>query len=146
MRQILDFLKIYSGEKIVISLTGLILGVSALLFLIFIIRKTPVNFTKIFLCMAFLITGLFFTYQIKIPEEKIHILEYAVLGWFAVRDLHRMNRKIKGIVFACLFGFSIGILDEVFQAVLPYRYFQMSDIVFNCMGVVWGGVLYLTAL
>lgn len=145
-RQILNFIKIYSEEKGIVFLAGLILGVSAVLFLIFIIRENNTSFIKIFLCISFFLAGLIFTYKIKIPEEKIHILEYACLGWLAARDLCRINRRIKGVVFACIFGFSIGILDEVFQAVLPYRYFQMSDIVLNCLGAAWGGVLYLTAL
>ena len=79
----------------------------------------------------------------KIPVEQIHIFEYAVLGWFATRDLIKVNKKIKGIILACLFTIIVGILDEAFQAVLPYRYYEIRDIVFNILGGTWGIILYL---
>jgi len=86
---------------------------------------------------------LWLAWQIKIPEEKIHLLEFAVLGWFASRDLIATNKKTKGIILALLFTITIGILDEVFQGILPYRYFQWCDIGFNSAGGLWGIGLYL---
>ena len=88
---------------------------------------------------------MWFCWQLKIPEEKIHLLEFAVLGWFASRDLVKNNRKVKGVIFALAFTLMVGVLDEVFQGILPYRYFQWCDIGFNSAGGVWGIILYLLA-
>ena len=84
-----------------------------------------------------------YRYELKIPAERIHILEYGLLGWLAGRDLIKTNKKTKGSILACLMIGMVGILDEVFQAVLPYRYFDMRDIMFNSLGGSWGIVLYI---
>jgi VanZ family protein len=90
-----------------------------------------------------LIGGSIFVWQMKIPIERIHILEYGILGWFAGRDLVGKEKKIWGILLALIFVGLIGVLDEVFQAILPYRYFDLRDVGFNELGGVWGVVMYL---
>lgn len=142
MRQVMGFLKAHIGQSGFIILLGLILIISGLAFLIFVIRNSS-NWIKTSLLTIVLIIGLALAWQIKIPEEKIHILEYAVLGWFVGRDLINANKKAKGAILACVFGIVVGILDETFQAILPYRVYGLRDIVFNSLGTTWGVILYL---
>ena len=60
--------------------------------------------------------------------EKLHVLEYGVLGYFALKDLSKADRKIFGnIVYAVCFVALIGSLDEGFQRVLPYRVFEVRE-------------------
>ncbi len=122
---------------------GAIFVISALSFLIFIIRKGS-NFTKIIAFIAVLTIGIVLAWQIKIAIEKIHILEYGILGWFAGRDLIKTNKKIKGAILACIFCTIVGILDEIFQAILPYRVYEIRDIMLNTLGGAWGLILYLS--
>lgn len=138
----MDFVKATIGEQGFILLVGVAGIVFLLSFLILIIRKGP-SFLKLLIFIIVLIAGVWLAWQLKIPEEKIHILEFAVLGWLASRDLVKPGRKIKGIIFALAFTFTVGILDEVFQGILPYRYFQWCDIGFNWVGGLWGVGLYL---
>ena len=78
-----------------------------------------------------------------ITVEKIHIFEYAVLGWIVCRDLTSKGSIAKGVILACLLCAGIGALDEAFQAVLPYRVFDLHDIQFNIYGSLEGVVIYL---
>ena len=138
----MDFIKTAVGEQGFVFLIGVVGAAFLVGFLILIIRRSS-NLFKIVIFIAILIGGMWLTWQLKIPEEKIHFLEFAVLGWFASRDLIKADKKIKGIIFALVFTLMIGILDEIFQGVLPYRYFQWCDIGFNSVGGIWGIALYL---
>jgi len=142
MRQLLGLIQLRLGEEGIAILLGLILVISGLAFLIFAIRNRP-GFKKTLALILTLTAGLSLAWQIEIAVEKIHLLEYAVLGWFAVRDLIKPNQKAKAVILACAFGIAVGIVDELFQAVLPYRVFELRDIVFNGLGAAWGIALYL---
>jgi len=140
----MDFIKTAIGEGGFTLLMGAVGTVFLVSFLILIIGKHH-SFLKSSIFIIVLIIGMWFCWQLKIPEEKIHLLEFAVLGWFASRDLVKNNRKVKGVIFALAFTLMVGVLDEVFQGILPYRYFQWCDIGFNSAGGVWGIILYLLA-
>lgn len=138
----MDFVKATIGEQGFVLLIGVVGIVFLLSFLILIIRKRS-SFLKLLIFIAVLIVGMWLTWQLKIPEEKIHLLEFALLGWLVSRDLIKPGRKVKGAIFALAFTITVGILDEVFQGILPYRYFQWPDIGFNSTGGLWGVILYL---
>ncbi len=144
MRQLMEFFKAYFGERAFVVLIGLILIIAGLAFLIYIFKSNPGPF-KSSAILVLLIVGIALAWQMKLPQEKIHILEYGLLGWFAGRDLIVKNKKgTKGITFAWLFVIVIGLLDEVFQGILPYRFWDTRDILFNSLGGVWGiGLYYL---
>ena len=138
----MDFIQVYIGKEKVIILLGLTMIIVCLMFLIFTMKK-KIHAIKTPALILVLITGLILAWQIKIPVEKVHILEYGVLGWFIARDLIKVKRKNTGIILACIFCIVVGVLDELFQAVLPYRVFDLRDIVFNGLGGAWGIILYI---
>lgn len=138
----MDFVKATVGEEGFVFLLGVTGAVFLISFLTLIVkRKSGLVKSSIFLLV--LITGAWLAWQLKIPEEKIHLLEFAILGWFVSRDLIKPGRKVKGAIFALVFTLAVGIVDEIFQGVLPYRYFQWCDIGFNSAGGLWGVTLYL---
>ena len=141
VRQVMDFIKNAAGEIFFANLVGLCGIIVGLLFL-FLITKRTSNFFKILLFVLVLAGGIALVWQMKIPEEKIHILEFSILGWLASRDLNKTNKSFKGFVLALLFIAFVGAIDEVFQAILPYRFFQWHDIKFNIVGGSWGVFLY----
>ncbi len=148
MRQLMDFTKLYTGEKGFIILIGLLSLIAGLSFLIWTLKAKP-GLIRILGVAIVLTIGLLFAWQIKIVAERIHILEYGVLGWFVSRDLIAKNRgvkKFKGIIYASLFAAVAGVIDEAFQAVLPYRYWDLRDILFNSLGGIWGISLYLVGI
>ena len=141
-RQIMDYVKRNIGSASFINLVWIIGIVFLAAFLAFIVRSSP-GFGKSAFFIGILVVGIWLVWQLKIPEEKIHIMEFAILGWFASRDLIGADRRAKGIMFALGFTLAVGILDELFQAILPYRFFDRRDIAFNSAGSVWGIILYL---
>lgn len=104
---------------------------------IFIILKRKIikiSFPSVFpLLMAIPFTLIFF--KIKLPEEKIHLMEYALLGFLLFRDY--LKKRIS--VFTSIFFLSfVASFDELFQMVLPDRIFDFRDILFNFTGGLTG--------
>lgn len=74
--------------------------------------------------------------------EKIHVLEYGILGYLAFYDLSKKDRKIYQYIFqAIIFVFLIGVIDEVFQGILPYRFGDVRDVLTNIVSGFLGIVL-----
>ncbi len=137
MRQVMGFVEGYLGERGAAFIIGLIILFSALAFLIFVFKNHP-NIKKNLAIVLFLAIGIILSWQIKMPAERIHILEYGILGWFANRDLTVENKKCRGFIFAWLLIITVGIFDEAFQKILPYRVGDSRDIFFNNLGGLWG--------
>jgi len=102
--------------------TALLMVGGGLAFFVFTLRNFP-GFTRTLGIVAVVVCGLLFAWHIEIPGEKIHVLEYGVLGWFASRDLVKPEQRISSILLVLVFVGLVGLLDELFQAALPYRYF-----------------------
>ncbi|MCM8756452.1 MAG: VanZ family protein [Candidatus Omnitrophica bacterium] len=115
---------------------------AGVIFIIITIRNYP-GLWRTVIIVGILYTGLIFAWRIKIPVERIHILEYGVLGYLAGRDLLGKEKRRVGLILTIIFIGLVSTLDEVFQAVLPYRYFDLRDIWFNGLGGIGGIVLYL---
>ncbi|MFH1504246.1 MAG: VanZ family protein [Candidatus Omnitrophota bacterium] len=144
MRQVMSFAENLLGQEIFKVILILILAVPAFAVLIFILRSS-LNLKRVLTFCVVLGAGLALSWQIKIPVEKAHILEYGVLGWLAAKDLIS-GRKLKGVIFASIFIVFVGTLDEVFQYFLPYRVYEIRDIGLNVLGGAWGITLYLSSI
>jgi len=74
----------------------------------------------------------------RFPVEKIHLIEYALLGVFVYNalkiDIDRFDKKL--YLFGSLFCLSAGFLDEIIQLLLPNRVFDWRDAVLNAAGSV----------
>jgi len=106
-----------------------------------------------FLSFAFIICGIItsailFYFIIQNPYELTHLPEYSLLSILILQAIKREkgqvrkknegNSYIKSAIITGIFG---GI-DEIYQGLLPMRYFNWYDIVLN----VIGGLLGLTIL
>ncbi|MDP2924473.1 MAG: VanZ family protein [Candidatus Omnitrophota bacterium] len=141
-RQLVVLTEAYVGEKgflILLAICFLSLG----LFSIISIVIAKPTFKKVFLFIAVLVIGMVFSWHLEPAEVKVHTFEYAFLGWLAMKDLIRRNKKGKGAILALTFGILVSTLDEVFQLFLPFRVCDTKDILLNSLGVLWGIVLYL---
>ncbi len=91
----------------------------------------PLSFLFLFPFLPFAI--LFF--KIKLPEEKIHLMEYSLLGLLLYKDYIKGKVKLSlSISFIIILSF----LDELFQLILPDRIFDYRDIIFNFTGGLAG--------
>ncbi len=66
-----------------------------------------------------------------IPEEALHVAEYALLGLLVYRALVHRIRDYSIYPVACLVVGMIGIIDEYIQWVMPSRYYDVGDILVN---------------
>lgn len=102
----------------------------------FLIRKIIVRKikTRRAILIIFLISILTYLYsRLEIIQEKIHIFEYALLGWLVMKDFFKNKNKLffNLILLSIIFCAVISLLDEGFQKILPYRVFDYKDLVIN---------------
>ncbi len=89
------------------------------------------------LALPFLLASfglLFYGWHLSRPEEKVHLVEYALLGLLWERSF----TGPKGLWLAFFLVTVSGILDEVIQYFLPNRVFDPRDIVMNVTSGVFG--------
>jgi hypothetical protein len=141
-RQLMEFATSYIGKG---GFKILICSIFIALALIFFIieAKRLANPVSIFVMLALLAIILFYVWKIKLPQVRMHILMYAVVGWLATRDATKPGRTWRAIITAWLFAAIAGTSEELLQKMLPYRVFEVSDIIYNIKGVTIGVVLYL---
>ncbi|NQT23346.1 MAG: VanZ family protein [Candidatus Omnitrophica bacterium] len=145
MLQLRTFLAETFGEEVLRLAFYYFLAASVICYCIYkLYRKLPVH-KLIWSIIIFVIAYLLMSRQ-EYFSEKIHILEYGVLGFLALKDLFKGNRPfLMNIVFALFFIALVGVLDEGFQWVLPYREFEVKDIITNILSGFLG-MLQLTIL
>lgn len=78
---------------------------------------------------------MFFT---RLPEEKIHVVEYGLLGWLIGWSLFEPAFSINRIGFAILLGWTIGLCDEIIQYFLPNRVYDIRDVTLNGLSTTLG--------
>ncbi|MDC4203426.1 MAG: VanZ family protein [Candidatus Manganitrophus sp.] len=106
---------------------------------------------------------------IAMPEERIHLIQYAGLGYLVLRAAQplrhsryhssahspaldpfqtgenrpgRWGRLFQGGIGVALgFVFTVGVGDEIIQWILPNRIFDLRDIFFNWVGGIAGILL-----
>ncbi|HEX7150475.1 MAG TPA: VanZ family protein [Thermoanaerobaculia bacterium] len=76
------------------------------------------------------------------PEEKIHFIEYGVVALLAEGSAPQRWSATKKYLGAALFVLAAGWGDELIQALLPSRYYDLRDVAFNAAA----GVIALVAL
>jgi VanZ family protein len=78
-------------------------------------------------------------------SEKAHILLYGLLGCLAARDMIGAESapKTGSMVLALSFVALIGVADELFQWVLPYRFCETKDIITNILSGALGIGLFI---
>ncbi len=75
------------------------------------------------------------------PEERIHLVEYGLVGvlaYFAFPHQNRLRRHLQAVAFVLAAGW----VDEGIQALLPSRMYDLRDVAFNFTA----GVLALISL
>ncbi len=73
--------------------------------------------------------------SIEIPEEKFHFIEYGFLSALLFARWHSFAKSV-------LVSSGVGIVEEYFQMLAPERYFDEKDILINCVGSLYGAILF----
>ncbi len=83
---------------------------------------------------------LFFAFRIRIPEERIHLIEYAGLGYQLVAAIGKRQTGWPPYLTVSIVGAAIGWGDELIQGLMPDRAFDWRDVGLNTAGV-WIGLI-----
>lgn len=111
------------------------LSVTAVLFFFYYKRIWEMGWKRI---IALIFLFIFFVAVIKTlerPEERIHIVEYGLLGILVYRGY---NRIAYPFFRAAVFVGIVGIGDEFIQWMLPNRVGEIKDIGLNLLGGIFG--------
>lgn len=107
------------------------------------------------ICWTLFLTAAMLTPGNKFPEadifnfqdKVIHFICFAVLsylwcqvGWDFFLNLNTKNTLILNYL---VFGLASGIIFEVLQLYIPFRSFEISDIIFNEIGGITGLIAHL---
>lgn len=136
-RRILRFIYGITGrEKLALGLKMFFLFGTILVVIHLFKRKEKIkinsyNILPLIILIPF--TVLFFS--IKLLEEKVHLIEYALLGFLLFKDFTKGRIKLS---ISVIFPLIVAFLDELFQLLLPDRYFDFRDIIFNSVGGLTG--------
>ena len=72
--------------------------------------------------------------------ERSHLIEYSALGLVIHQIMVERDRQGRKISYlngkAILAGITIGLVDECVQLLIPYRHFDVNDILFNGLAIL----------
>jgi len=91
-----------------------------------------------------LLAVLIVIFSMERPEERVHFIEYGVLGLLVILTRPKVSGLQLGIAVG--FVFAVGIIDELIQWVLPSRVGDLRDVIMNgvagALGVWIGRTLF----
>ncbi len=141
MQQVWEFLGKVFGQNNLRVFCILLFLATAILILVYTIRF-HCGILRIMLTSAIIIFASIFAWHQPFFSERLHILEYGLLGWLAARDFSESKPLLKAACFAILFVFLIGSTDEFFQKILPYRVGELRDVITDLISGVLGIILF----
>ena len=116
-------------------LLGMALVATAVIIHGFVNKPGKIEYAIIFGIIAVYVM---FYFRLGAPERS-HLIEYSILGILlhkAFMERFKLNKNlIRPALFALILGILMGALDESIQLLLPKRYFDPVDIVFNSLAV-----------
>jgi len=126
------------------SVSGFVLSVEIVLGAVLVLaggvirlKKSPKFRRYILAAAGFLAFSVLFYFLVPNPYELTHIPEYAVLSFLLVNALNP-----PAYVYSAAITMMIGGLDELYQGILPMRYFTWYDIMLNSIGGILGLTLF----
>jgi hypothetical protein len=138
-RPALDFLySTVGGEALGVILNAVLFGAAALTLL----ASSRLGARRSALIALPLLALAVPAYLLEKPEERVHFLEYGVLGFLLVRACARGGRGVAAALFLAVLA---GTVDEFIQLLLPDRVGDMRDVAMNAGGGalgVWTGKLW----
>ena len=139
-RSLLNFLKNLLGTSFSLWMNGVLAMVGVTLVTFFWIHRA-MNRRQWMMLLGVYLAVAIFVGQMSIPEERVHLLEYAGLGFLIVSALQPRLQNILLYNRALLLVFVIGIGDGLIQGMLPSRVFDFRDVLFNAIGGIAGIVI-----
>lgn len=95
------------------------------------------NFSSLCIALAVIV----FSFQLRQIEERIHLLQYGMIGFLWANAFTCYNKTqwlLWSSISGCIAGLATACLDELIQAILPYRVGDFRDIGFDFVGSIAG--------
>ncbi len=80
--------------------------------------------------------------QIQISEERMHLLQYGLLGYLISSAIAPKVSLIARIGTLFLIGTAVALGDEIVQWALPSRVFDWWDVSYNLVGLTFGASIF----
>ena len=123
-------------SKELLNLLSLVLSISFFMLLSLWIYNKKYKATQFLLIISPLLLLTYLSLSLDVWVERIHFIEYAVLGLLISRTVD--VRTLSGIICTgCLIAL-IGAVDEIIQWFLPNRVGDMRDVFMNFVGGLSG--------
>ena len=123
-------------SKELLNLLSLVLSISFFLMLSVWIYKKKYKVNQFLLIISPLLLLTYFSLSLDVWVERIHFIEYGVLGLLISRAVN--IRTFKEIIATCCLITLIGVVDEIIQWFLPNRVGDMRDVTMNSFGGLSG--------
>lgn len=139
VRPMCEFLRKYTPFSFLINFFMILFAVVVVI--LFILKLKPTVDSYGLLGMGIVIYASIL-WSVEIAEEKIHFIEYGLLAYFIFRALCFDIQKRYAYGLALILTIALGWIDEGIQHLLPNRFYDTRDVLFNGLGGLLG--LYLT--
>ena len=136
VRPICDFLKKTTPFGLISNIT-IVLVFVVVVFLLWTKFRIKKISSYIYLALA-LMAYSYYLINLQYPEEKLHLIEYGILGYLVYKAMRIDIKGFLGYLSAFLLTAFLGWIDEEIQRILPNRYFQVSDVVLNAQSGALG--------
>ena len=123
-------------SKELLNLLSMILSISFFLLPSIWIYKKKYKLNQFLLIISPLLLLTYLTLSLDVWVERIHFIEYAVLGLLISRAVN--DRTLHRIIYTGCLVTLIGAVDEIIQWFLPNRVGDMRDVFMNSVGGLSG--------
>ncbi|MDP6094112.1 MAG: VanZ family protein [SAR324 cluster bacterium] len=123
-------------SKELLNILSLVVSVLFFLLLSLWIYKKKYKANHFLLIISPLLLLTYLSLSLDVWVERIHFIEYAVLGLLISRAVNL--RTLHGIIATCCLIILIGVVDEIIQWFLPNRVGDMRDVIMNSVGGLSG--------
>ena len=72
-------------------------------------------------------------------DKLLHVIEYCILGILGFRYFSIILKQ--PLFWIIIIGMTIGIIDEIYQGIIPERFTSSTDIIADGIGVISGAFI-----
>jgi len=142
VRPICEFLKKYTPFNVIVWAALVLISAWIIYFIFFHLRWRRISSYLLFF-------GIVFCYSLtllwlKIPEERIHLIQYGILVCLVIRALRLDLRPLAAYTGAFFLTSLLGFGDEGIQHIIPNRYFEWKDVILNSVSAGLGLLVWLS--
>jgi len=129
MRDFLNYLYDSVGPEQFKTVSDILLVFFTLAVILLTVKK---GFNKLLWVLPPILLTIIYMYFLEFTEERIHLIEYGILGSMVLKTVKERTWKQVGFAFG--FVSLIGCGDEFIQWLLPSRVGDFRDIIMNIVG------------